>query len=98
MPLWVAYFRFRPGAGVAEGLAAFERRKTFTHPHQAELIGEYWVNAPPDQPQVVVVWESDDEGPGDYYEAAWGDLFEITVARATRPLSELPTELPDLRT
>lgn len=97
MALWVAYFRFKAGTNVLEGLEAFERRKTFEHPAQAEVIGEYWVNAPVDQPQVVVVWEADDEGPGDYYEAAWGDLFEITVAQATRPVSDLPDALPDIR-
>jgi len=93
MPLWVAYFRFKAGANVVQGLTAFERRKTFEHPHQATLVGEYWVNAPQDQPQVVVVWEADDEGPGDFYEAAWGDIFDITIAQATRPVSELPPDL-----
>lgn len=94
MPLWVAYFTFKPGTDVLQGLAAFERRKSFEHPPQATVIGEYWVNAPGNLPQVVLVWEAGDEGPGDYYEAAWGDLFDITVAQATRPLSELPGELP----
>lgn len=94
MTLWVAYFRFRPGTNVLQGLAAFERRKSFEHPRQATLLGEYWVNAPEDQPQVVLVWEAEDEGPGDYYEAAWGDLFEITIAQATRPVSDLPDTLP----
>lgn len=94
MPLWVAYFTFKPGTNVLQGLAAFERRKSFVHPPQATLIGEYWVNAPENLPQVVLVWEAGDEGPGDYYEAAWGDLFDITVAQATRPVSELPGELP----
>jgi hypothetical protein len=94
MPLFVAYFRFKPGTSVLQGLAAFERRKTFQHPARATVIGEYWVNAPQDQPQVVLVWEAEDEGPGDYYDAAWGDLFDITIAQATRPVSELPAELP----
>jgi hypothetical protein len=95
--LYVAYFRFRPDTNVLQGLEAFERRKTFEHPHQAAVLGEYWVNAPADQPQVVVVWEADDEGAGDYYEAAWGDLFEITISPATRPVSELPETLPDVK-
>ncbi len=92
--LYVAYFRFKEGASLLTGLEAFERRKTFAHPTQAAVVGEYWVNAAADQPQVVVVWEAEDEGPGDYYEAAWGDLFEITIGQATRPVSELPEELP----
>jgi hypothetical protein len=95
MALWVAYFRFKQGANVLQGLEAFERRKSFEHPPRATVVGEFWVNAPPDQPQVVVVWEAEDEGPGDYYEAAWGDVFDITVAQATRPVSELPTDLPN---
>jgi hypothetical protein len=96
MALYVAYFRFKPGAGVADGLMAFERRKTFQHPPQANVVGEYWVNAPADQPQVVLIWEADDEAAGDYYDAAWGDLFELTIGQATRPVSELPDSLPDL--
>lgn len=94
MTLYVAYFKFKPGTNVLQGLAAFERRKNFQHPSHATVLGEYWVNAPEDQPQVVVVWEADDEGPADYYDAAWGDLFDITISQATRPVSELPEELP----
>lgn len=94
MALWVAYFRFKPGTNALKGLEAFERRKTFEHPPQATVLGEYWVNAPEDQPQVVVVWEADDEGPGDYYQAAWEDIFDITIAQASHPVMELPGELP----
>jgi len=95
MSLYVAYLKFKPGTNALQGLLAFERRKTFNHPPQATLIGEFWVNAPEDQPQVVLIWEAEDEGPGDYYEAAWGDLFDITVSLATRPVSDFPAELPD---
>lgn len=95
MTLYVAYFHFKPGTNVLQGLEAFERRKTFEHPPQAEVLGEYWVNAPEGMPQVVVVWEAEDEGPGDYYDAAWGDLFDITIALATKPVSEIPDDLPD---
>ncbi len=97
MATWVAYFTFKPGTNILQGLEAFERRKTFKHPAHATIAGEYWVNAPADKPQVVVIWEADDEGPGDYYEAAWGDLFDITVAQATAPVSELPESLPNLQ-
>ncbi len=96
MPLYVAYFRFKPGSGLGAGLEAFERRKTFEHPERARIAGEYWVNAPGDLPQVVLAWEADDEGPGDYYEAAWGDLFDIVIAGATRPVTELPPDLAGL--
>jgi len=94
MPLYVAYMVFKAGVNPLMGVAAFERRKTFVHPHQANVVGEFWVNAPVGQPQVVLIWESDDEGPGDYYEAAWGDVFDITVSLATRPVTEIPDELP----
>jgi hypothetical protein len=90
MALYVAYLRFKPGTNPLQGLAAFERRKTFDHPHMAEVIGEFWVNAPADQPQVVLIWEAGDEAAGDYYEAAWGDIFDITISQATRPVSEIP--------
>ena len=45
---------------------------------------------------MVVVWEADDEAAGDYYDAAWGDLFDITISGATRPVSELPETLPEI--
>ncbi|PFG74544.1 hypothetical protein [Tepidiforma thermophila] len=95
MALYVAFFRFKPGTNVLQGLEAFERRKTFRHPRQARVLAELWVNAPEGLPQVVLAWEADDEGPGDYYEAAWGDLFDITIAPATLPVSELPADLPE---
>lgn len=95
MSIYVAYFTFKPGTNPLVGLEAFERRKTFAHPARAQVLGEYWVNAPEGMPQVVLIWEADDEGPGDYYEAAWGDIFEITIALATRPVTELPEHLPE---
>ena len=95
MSLYVAYFHFKPGTNVLQGLAAFERRKTFEHPTHANVLGEYWVNAPEGMPQVILVWEAGDEGPGDYYEAAWGDIFDITVSLATQPVSEIPDDLPE---
>ena len=95
MAVYVAYLKFKAGASALQGLEAFERRKTFEHPPRAEVLGEYWVNAPADEPQVVVIWEAEDEGPGDYYEAAWGDLFDISISLATRPVTELPEDLPD---
>lgn len=94
MALWVAFLRFKEGTTPLAGLQAFERRKSFTHPPQARVLGEYWVNAPQGMPQVVLAWEADDEGPGDYYEAAWGDIFDITIAQATRPVTEIPEDLP----
>lgn len=96
MPLFVAYLSFKSGSSLAQGLAAFERRKGFRHPPQANVIGEYWVAAPPDKPQVVLIWEAPDEGAGDYYEAAWGDLFDVTVCRATAPVTELPSDVSSL--
>jgi hypothetical protein len=95
MPLYVAYFTFKPGTNVLRGLEAFERRKSFQHPRGASVVAELWVNAPEGHPQVVLAWEAEDEGPGDYYEAAWGDIFDITIAQATRPVTELPSELPE---
>ncbi|MFQ5380914.1 MAG: hypothetical protein ACE5EF_04730 [Dehalococcoidia bacterium] len=94
MALWVAFLSFKEGVSPLQGLEAFERRKTFEHPPQATVRGEYWVNSQPGQPQAVLIWEADDEGPGDYYEAAWGDLFDIAIAQATPPITEIPDDLP----
>jgi hypothetical protein len=93
MGLYVAFFRMKAGADLASGMQAFQRRQTFQHPERANVLGEYWVNG---NPQVVLVWEAEDEGPGDYYQAAWEDLFDIEVCGATRPVTELPANLPDL--
>ncbi len=95
MTLYVAYFKFKPGTNVLQGMEAFERRKPFEHPEQASVIGEYWVNAPEGMPQVVLIWEAEDEAAADYYEAAWGDIFDITVSLASRPVGELPATLPE---
>lgn len=97
MALYVAYLSFKPDMSLLQGVQAFERRKTFQHPSRATLLGEYWVNAPQDRPQVVLIWEAEDEGPGDYYQAAWEDLFDITICPATRPVTELPDQLPDIK-
>lgn len=97
MSTWVAYLTFKPGISPLAGLEAFERRRTFEHPHNAIVLGEYWVNAPAGMPQVVLIWEADDEGPGDYYEAAWGDIFDVVVSGATLPVSEMPDALPEIR-
>ncbi len=97
MSLWVAYLTFKEGTSPFTGLAAFERRRTFAHPPQATVLGEYWVNAPAGMPQVVLVWEAEDEGPGDYYEAAWGDIFDVVISGGTRPVTDLPETLPEIR-
>jgi len=97
MTLWVAYLTFKADTNPLAGLAAFDRRRAFEHPRRATVLGEYWVNAPSGQPQVVLIWEADDEGPGDFYEAAWADLFDISISQASRPFSELPSELPQFR-
>ena len=97
MSLYVAYFTFKPGTNIMQGLAAFDRRKTFQHPHMATVRGEFWVNAAQEQPQVVLIWEAEDEAAGDYYEAAWGDLFDITISGATEPVTDIPDELPAIR-
>ena len=96
MALYVAFFRFKPGTDLIAGIEAFERRKAFTHPPQAKVLGEYWIQAPADDPQVVLAWEADDEGPGDYYRAAWEDLFDINIAPATHPVNEIPAEVASL--
>ena len=91
--LYVAFFRFKPGTDLVAGLQAFERRKSFVHPPQATVLGEYWVQAGAADPQVVLAWEADDEGPGDYYLAAWEDIFDITIAPATHPVDEIPADI-----
>ncbi|MCA9822506.1 MAG: hypothetical protein R3C29_06360 [Dehalococcoidia bacterium] len=93
MALYVAFFRFKPGTDLGAGLEAFERRKAFSHPPRASVLGEYWVQASGSDPQVVLAWEADDEGPGDYYRAAWDDLFDITICPATQPVGEIPAEV-----
>ena len=50
MTLYVAYMKFKAGTNPLQGLEAFERRKTFEHPEQATVIGEFWVNAPEAMP------------------------------------------------
>lgn len=94
MATYVAFLRFKAGSNPLIAMQAFDRRKTFEHPPQARVLGEFWVLAASGDPQVVLAWEADDEGPGDYYEAAWGDIFDISISPATLPVTELPANLP----
>jgi hypothetical protein len=91
VPLFVAYMTFKEGASTAEGMQAYMRRLTFTYPERATLLGEYWVNG---SPQVVVIWEAEDEGPGDLIEASWADLFDVRVFPASRPQLSGEPQLP----
>lgn len=82
MPLFVAYMTFKEGTTTEQGMQAYMRRMTFQFPERMKVEGEYWVNG---TPQVVVVWEAEDEGPGDMLDAFWGDLFDVNVFPASRP-------------
>lgn len=82
MPLYVAYLTLKDGSGPAEGLAAYARRLTYAYPPRATVQGEYWVNG---APNVVLIWEAEDEGPGDMIDAYWGDLFDVKICPASRP-------------
>jgi hypothetical protein len=73
---------FKEGTTTEQGMQAYMRRLTFNFPTQMTVHGEYWVNG---TPQVVVIWESHDEGPGDLLDAYWGDLFDVKVCPASRP-------------
>ena len=91
MPLYVAYMTFKEGTTTEQGMQAYLRRLTYTFPERATVLGEYWVNG---SPQVVVVWEAEDEGPGDMIEAAWGDLFDVAVYPASRPQLSGEPQIP----
>ena len=82
MQLYVAYLTFRDGMTTEQGMAAYSRRLDYTYPERASVLGEYWVNG---SPQVVLIWEADDEGPGDLIEAFWGDIFDVQICAASRP-------------
>ncbi|MGI8554235.1 MAG: hypothetical protein ACR2PL_26120 [Dehalococcoidia bacterium] len=72
-----------------QGMGAYVRRLSYTYPERATILGEYWVNG---APQVVVVWEAEDEGPGDMIDAYWGDIFDVRIHTGSRPdLSGNPT-------
>jgi hypothetical protein len=87
--LYVAYMSFKAGTTTEQGMAAYARRLSYAYPERAQVLGEYWVNG---SPQVVVIWEAEDEGPGDMIEAAWSDLFEVHVYPASRPQLTVRTE------
>lgn len=89
MQLYVAYLSFKEGTTTEQGMAAYTRRLSYMYPERASLLGEYWVNG---SPQVVVIWEAEDEGPGDMIEAFWGDLFDVRIYPASRPQLNVRSE------
>ena len=89
MQLYVAYLSFKAGTTTEQGMLAYARRLTYAYPERARVLGEYWVNG---APQVVVIWEAEDEGPGDMIEAFWSDLFDVRIYPASRPQSTSRTE------
>ena len=91
MPLFVAYMAFKEGTTTELGFEAYSRRLTYSYPEHARVQGEYWVNG---TPQVVVIWEADDEGPGDQIEAFWGDIFDVRIFPASRPQLSGEPQLP----
>lgn len=91
MPLFVAYMTFKEGTTTEQGMQAYLRRLTYQYPEHMRVEGEYWVNG---TPQVVVVWEAADEGPGDLLDAFWGDLFDVRVFPASRPQLSGEPQIP----
>lgn len=91
MALFVAYMTFKEGTTTEQGMQAYLRRLTYEYPPRMTVHGEYWVNG---APQVVLIWEADDEGPGDMIDAYWGDLFEVKVFPASRPQLTGEPQLP----
>ncbi len=91
MPLFVAYLTFKEGTTTEQGMQAYMRRLTYEYPARANVLGEYWVNG---SPQVVLIWEADDEGPGDLIDAYWSDIFDVMIYPASRPQLSGTAELP----
>jgi hypothetical protein len=91
MALYVAYLTFKEGTSTEQGMQAYMRRLSYTYPERATMLGEYWVNG---SPQVVLIWEADDEGPGDLIDAYWGDIFDVKTCPASRPQLSGTPELP----
>ena len=91
MPLYVAYLTFKEGTSTEQGMQAYMRRLTYTYPERATVLGEYWVNG---SPQVVLIFEAADEGPGDLIDAFWGDIFDVRIHPASRPQLSGSAQLP----
>ncbi len=91
MPLYVAYMTFREGTTTEQGMQAYMRRLTYKYPERATVHGEYWVNG---SPQVVLIFEADDEGPGDLIDAYWSDIFDVVIHPASRPQLSGDPQLP----
>ena len=91
MPLYVAYMTFKDGITTEQGMQAYMRRLNYQYPERATVRGEYWVNG---TPQVVLIWEAEDEGPGDQIDAFWSDIFDVAIHPASRPQLSRTPEIP----
>jgi hypothetical protein len=56
------------------------RRAQWQPPEGGQAIAEYWLQTT--NPQVVAIFEADSVAPILAVTAAWGDVFDITVAPA----------------
>ena len=75
--LFVALCRLRPGTDPKEPM---ERRLEWQHPEGSEVVAEYWLQT--SDPEVILVVQTDSVASIMGMIAAWGDLYEITVAPA----------------
>lgn len=91
MPLYIAYFTFKEGTSTEQGMQVYMRRLSYTYPERATVHGEYWVNG---SPQVVLIWEAEDEGPGDLIDAYWGDIFDVKIYPASLPQMTGDPQIP----
>jgi hypothetical protein len=82
---------FKEGTTTEQGMAVYLRRLSYQYPERATVLGEYWVNG---TPQVVLIWEAEDEGPGDMIDAYWGDVFDVAIFPASRPQLSGDARLP----
>jgi hypothetical protein len=41
-----------------------------------------------------LIWEAEDEGPGDQIDAFWSDIFDVAIHPASRPQLSGTPEIP----
>lgn len=76
---YVGFLTFRPSVPAAERDGALIRRTGWQYPEGIRVIAEYWPLA---EPQVVIIFSTEDPAALMQLEFEWNDVFDVVLVPA----------------